>query len=94
MAKAKTKTQRVITLVKQGKSVKEIVQIAKVSPQLVYGVKYKLRKEAANTINPIEPTRGIAGLVNRPTPIREVDDAVSPTLPESFWSKLWRIIWK
>ena len=99
MAKAKTNTQRVIALIKQGKSVKEIVQIAKVSPQLVYGVKYKLRKEAERLAvpgidpkAPLAPSTGIAGLANRPRMIREHDEPV--VSKESFWSKLWRIIWK
>jgi hypothetical protein len=35
---------------------------------------------------------GIAGLANKPTAIRTHDDPVVPK--ESFWSKLWRIIWK
>ena len=82
MAKAKTKTQRVIALVKQGKSVKEIVQIAKVSPQLVYGVKYRLRREAERLAvpgidpkAPLAPSTGIAGLANRPRTIREHEES-------------------
>lgn len=99
MAKAKNKTQRVIALLAKGKSVKEIVQIAKVSPQLVYGVKYRLRREAERLTapaitpkEPLAPSTGIAGLVNRPRMIREHDEPVVPK--ESFWGKLWRIIWK
>lgn len=101
MAKAKTKTERVVALVDQGKSVKEIVRVAKVSPQLVYAVKSKMRKDArsldAPAITPkapLAPSTGIAGLSNRPRMIREHDEPVVDAPKETFWRKVWRILWK
>lgn len=101
MANPKNKTQRVIALVEKGISVKEIVRIAKVSPQLVYAVKSKMRKDARNleaTIitpkEPVTPAIGIAGLSNRPRMIRAYDEPVVDTSKETFWRKVWRIIWK
>jgi len=39
MAKTKTKSDRIITLLDHGKSVAEIVKITKYSPSTVYGVR-------------------------------------------------------
>tara|TARA_R110000772_G_scaffold123912_3_gene230316 strand:+ start:3249 stop:3518 length:270 start_codon:yes stop_codon:yes gene_type:complete len=89
MTKAKTKTERVALLIAQGKSVKEIVRTAKVSAQLVYGVKSKMRKAGC-----VEYASGIAGLSNRATPIRTHDEPVVDAPKETFWRKVWRIIWK
>jgi hypothetical protein len=69
MARPKTKTARVITMLEQGKSTKEIVRVAKVSPQLVYAVRAKMRSDApkigisAVPVAKLVPTlSGIAGL--------------------------------
>lgn len=94
MAKAKTKTQRVIEMVNQGKTVKEIVRAAKVSPQLVYTVKSRLRKQGQET-KPIEPkpplsSEGIAGL----RPVHNVAQPAQSPIYVPFWKKLWRALWK
>jgi hypothetical protein len=41
MAKAKTKTQKIKTLLAQGKSVTEIVKLIKASPSMVYAIRAK-----------------------------------------------------
>jgi hypothetical protein len=49
MAKAKTKTQKIKTLLAQGKSVAEIVNITKASPSMVYAIRAK-ENSSASTI--------------------------------------------
>lgn len=47
---AKTKSQRIRELTKQGKSVAEIIKLTKCHPQYVYSVRSNLKKEQAEKL--------------------------------------------
>jgi len=94
MAKAKTKTQRITEMLKHGKTVKQIVSAVNVSPQMVYTVKSRLRKQG-QVVKPIEPkeplsSEGIAGL----RPKHNVAQPAPPEPTVSFWRKLWNALFK
>jgi len=91
MAKTKTKSDKIRTLLDHGKSVAEIVKITKYSPSTVYGVrgKHRANQKVASGIttitskSPVHQT-GIAGLR---APRVSVPTAVAPT-PKTFWQKV------
>lgn len=91
-----SKADKIKHLLTHGKSVSEIVKATKTTPQYVYTVRARMGKfgieKITNETNhkPI----GIAGLSNKPSAIRTHDAPVVNAPKESFWRKMWKILWK
>lgn len=89
-----SKADKIKRLLTDGKTVAEVVKATKTTRQYVYTVRNRMNKFGIDKIAEGKNHKaiGIAGLSNKPTAIRTHDEPVVPK--ESFWSKLWRIIWK
>jgi hypothetical protein len=91
-----SKSDRIKHLLTQGKSVSDIVKATKTTRQYVYTVRNRMNKFGIDKI--VEGTSpkaiGIAGLSNKPKAIRTHDEPVVDAPKETFWRKVWRIIWK
>lgn len=109
-SKAKSKSAKVRDLIHAGRTVPEIVRATKASPQLVYVLRAKIRKEqTAQGIAAIPKTappiaarnQGIAGLrsvINQwpANALNEITEVVTHTKPTLFGriANAWRRLWK
>ena len=91
-----SKSDRIKHLLKQGKSVSEIVKTTKTTRQYVYTVRNRMNKFGIDKIVEGKSPKaiGIAGLSNKPQAIRTHDEPFADTSKETFWRKLWKLIWK
>lgn len=91
-----SKADKIKRLLTDGKTVSEIVKSTKTTRQYVYTVRNRMNKFGIDKIAEGKNHKaiGIAGLSNKPSAIRTHDEPVVAAPKETFWRKVWRIIWK
>lgn len=91
-----SKADKIKRLLTDGKTVSEIVKTTKTTRQYVYTVRNRMNKFGIDKIAEGKSPKaiGIAGLSNKPQAIRTHDEPFADAPKETFWRKVWRIIWK